>query len=87
MGYLHPYNLAFYKKIAVKWLKCDIFFLQYRLKRTFAFNFCLSITNFVFDNLFSVETCFSNICKRGDLEEYFFELNNIPFLIPFYVSI
>ena len=35
----------------------------------FAFNFCLSITNFVFENLFSVETCFSNFCKVGDFED------------------
>ena len=47
--------------------KVTSFSLKYRLKGTFAFNFCLSITNFVFDNLFFVEACFSNFCKSGGL--------------------
>ena len=69
MWYLNPYNLAFYKNVPWNGLNVTFFPLQYRLKRTFAFNFCPSITNFVFENLFSVETCFSNFCEVGDFED------------------
>ena len=87
MWYLHPYNLAFYKN-AVEWLICNIFYLKYRLKRTFAINFCLSITNFVFENLFSVETCFVEFLQSEGLRRLnLIKLITKPFLIPSYVSI